>query len=125
MPLCLVGQFSPFTGGAQQTLFGAGIASFVGLFFSLIGASPILFGSCHGRSRHSQVAPLKGSRTTAQALFHPGQREDPSRARTGVSNAKLDEPVAVVLDLVHAVRPDRGSLGRRKARRDEYAISQN
>jgi hypothetical protein len=45
MPLCLVGQFSPFTGGTQQTLFGAGIASFVGLFFSLIGASPILFGS--------------------------------------------------------------------------------
>src|SRR5215211_3766293 len=77
MPLCLVGQFSPFTGGAQQTLFGAGIASFVGLFFSLIGASPILFGSCHGRSRHSQVAPLKGPRTTAQALFHPGKEKIP------------------------------------------------
>src|SRR5215216_4852948 len=89
MPLCLVGQFSPFTGGAQQTLFGAGIASFVGLFFSLIGASPILFGSCHGRSRHSQVAPLKGPRTTAQALFHPGKEKIPVGQGTGVSNAKL------------------------------------
>src|SRR5436190_13129566 len=89
MPLCLVGQFSPFTGGAQQTLFGARIASFVGLFFSLIGASPILFGSCHGRSRHSQVAPLKGPRTTAQALFHPGQREDPSRATTTTNSVSV------------------------------------
>jgi hypothetical protein len=60
LTFCLFGQFSPLTGEIEEALLCARIAGFASLFLSFFGASMILFGSCHGRSRRlASGAPRK------------------------------------------------------------------